>query len=190
VKLLVAAVRDCLTDGLLLPGFNGHCYVASEALYHMLGGKDAGFKPMNLKHEGAQHWWLVGPDGEVIDATADQFKTPVPYDQGRGRGFLTKQPSKRAQKLIDATMTHMVRVGTEFAVEEALEELAYQEKYGGMFVGLDGRPLDGPPGPLMHNPDYLTIKPIPVGGYEAPAAPQPHAGRAERTSGPSGLSCW
>lgn len=100
-KLLVAAVRDCLTDDLLKPPFTGHCYVASEALYHLLGGKEAGYRPVNLRHENVSHWWLEGPSG-VLDPTADQFQTPVPYEGGRGRGFLTKEPSKRAQKLIEA----------------------------------------------------------------------------------------
>jgi len=39
--------------------------------------------------------------GVVIDPTAGQFSTPVPYDRARGRGFLTKTPSKRAQILIE-----------------------------------------------------------------------------------------
>lgn len=77
----------------------GHCYVASEAFYHLSGGKDAGLKPMNVKHEGCQHWYLSGPAG-IVDLTAGQFATPVPYDQGRGRGFLTTEPSKRARVLM------------------------------------------------------------------------------------------
>jgi hypothetical protein len=95
-------IRAALTPELLKPGFGpkGHCYVASEAAYHLLGGKEAGLKPMNLKHEGVQHWFLLGPDG-VIDLTSDQFETPVPYESARGRGFLTKEPSKRAQIVID-----------------------------------------------------------------------------------------
>ncbi len=31
---------------------NGNCYVTCEALYHLLGGKKAGYKPMYIKHEG------------------------------------------------------------------------------------------------------------------------------------------
>jgi hypothetical protein len=74
--------------------------VASEAFYHLVGGKAAGYKPMTVKHEGTTHWYLLGPDG-VVDLTAEQFDTPVPYDQGRGRGFLTRKPSKRAQILME-----------------------------------------------------------------------------------------
>jgi hypothetical protein len=78
--------------------------VASEAFYHLVGGKKAGYKPMTITHEGVVHWYLLGPGG-VVDLTAGQFDTPVPYEHGRGRGFLTKQPSKRAQKLMERSCT-------------------------------------------------------------------------------------
>jgi len=65
-----------------------------------VGGKDAGYKPMFIKHESEPHWWIQGPNDEVIDITADQFLTPVPYEKGIGKGFLTKKPSKRTQKLL------------------------------------------------------------------------------------------
>lgn len=106
----VEAVRGVLTPDLLKPEFKGgpnpsggHCYAASEAVYHLLGGKESGYTPVNLKHEGVSHWFLRGPKGEIIDPTADQFSTPVPYDQGRGTGFLTKEPSKRAAEIIRRT---------------------------------------------------------------------------------------
>ena len=87
----------------------GHCSVASEAAYHLLGGKAAGYTPMFIRHEGAPHWFLRTPEGKVLDITATQFRTPVPYTQGRGKGFQTPRrdprtgvqlPSKRAQTLI------------------------------------------------------------------------------------------
>lgn len=34
----------------------GNCYVTSEALYHLPGGKASGWKPMTVRHEGAVHW--------------------------------------------------------------------------------------------------------------------------------------
>ena len=55
---------------------------------------------MSIRHEDTPHWFLMSPDGEVVDPTAGQFSTPVPYDQARGKGFLTKQPSKRARVVI------------------------------------------------------------------------------------------
>jgi len=65
-----------------------------------VGGKAAGFKPMFIKHEGQPHWWIQSPRNKVIDITADQFLNPVPYHRSRGKGFLTKIPSKRTQRLL------------------------------------------------------------------------------------------
>ena len=79
----------------------GHCYVASEALYHLLGGKQAGWKPMYVKHEGFSHWFLMNDKGDILDATIEQFKTPVPIEKAKGKGFLTKGPSRRAQIVIN-----------------------------------------------------------------------------------------
>lgn len=76
------------------------CYVASEAIYHLVGGKKAGLKPMQKMHEGVSHWWLETIKGVVVDVTVDQFKTIPEYSNGCGRGFLTKKPSKKASKLI------------------------------------------------------------------------------------------
>ena len=107
---LARAIRSVLSPDLLKPEYRagnvgnpsfGHCYVASEAYYHLRGGKAAGFKSMHISHEGASHWWLKGPNGEIYDLTADQFKTVVPYEKGDYVGFLTAQPSKRAQVVID-----------------------------------------------------------------------------------------
>lgn len=88
------AIRANLTDDLLKPEyrnaerpFTGHCYVASEAYYHLNGGKAAGLKPVGMAHEGSQHWWIEDKDGNITDLTAEQFKTPVPYSEGKGRAF-------------------------------------------------------------------------------------------------------
>lgn len=79
---------------------HGLCYPASEAFYHAVGGKKAGFTPMQLRHEGVSHWWVRGPDGEVYDLTEKQFKSPVPHERSRGKGFLTTKPSERARILM------------------------------------------------------------------------------------------
>jgi len=110
-KQAYSAVRRHLTPDLLKPKYRklvqdgadkrtGHCYAASEAFYHLVGGKAEGYKPMFLSHEGEPHWWIQGPDAKVWDLTSEQFDTPVPYGQGRGKGFLTKDPSRRAADLI------------------------------------------------------------------------------------------
>ena len=76
------------------------CYPASEAFYHAVGGKAAGYTPMQIRHEGESHWWVRGPQGEVYDLTEGQFRTAVPHGKSRGKGFLTAKPSERAQDLL------------------------------------------------------------------------------------------
>ena len=105
LRKLVKAVENALTDDLRRAPWKGspnakagHCYVACEALSHLTGGQ---FKPYFIQHEGAPHWFLKGPTGTVLDPTFEQFKSKVPYREGKGKGFLTKQPSKRAQIVID-----------------------------------------------------------------------------------------
>lgn len=78
--------------------FAGHCYVASEVLYHVLGRF---WKPMVMRHEGSTHWFLKEPcTGGILDPTVDQFAKTPDYSKAKGCGFLTKQPSKRARKLM------------------------------------------------------------------------------------------
>jgi len=105
-------ITDQLTDDLLRPKYRkikkavavpntfGHCYVASEAAYYLLGGKESGWKPMHMKQLGASHWFLKHESGFILDLTRSQFKSPIDYSKARGAAFLTKQPSKRAKKLL------------------------------------------------------------------------------------------
>lgn len=79
----------------------GNCYVTCEALYHLLGGKAKGWTPMCVRYRGDTHWWLKHTSGVVLDPTVSQFKKPPPYNKGRGKGFLTKDPSRRARALMD-----------------------------------------------------------------------------------------
>ena len=116
VNRIGVAIREVLSDKdlvrsskLLKPEYleietpmAGHCYVASEALYHAMGGKEAGWVPEGTRWGGFPHWWLRSPSGEQVDLTAEQFDEPVPYEAGRGQGFLTKLPSRRAQVVLDA----------------------------------------------------------------------------------------
>lgn len=102
----------------------GHCAIATEALYDILGGCMAGYTPVvcayyydedEKRHfgraqNGAEqmtHWWLRGPkgcqrgQGDVLDATVRQYKKPFPYECGRASGFMSPTPpSKRARILI------------------------------------------------------------------------------------------
>jgi hypothetical protein len=80
-------------------GRSRSCYPAAEVVYHAGGGRRAGLTPIQQRHQGRSHWWVRGPGGEVLDPAADQFSRPVPYERGKGKGFLTKKPSKRARAL-------------------------------------------------------------------------------------------
>jgi len=82
----------------------GNCYATCEALYHLMGGKQAGWTPMNMRHEGDSHWFLRHESGLILDPTVKQFKRKPNYSQARGRGFLTKQPSQKAQFLIETLL--------------------------------------------------------------------------------------
>lgn len=80
----------------------GNCYVTSEALFHLLGGKAAGWHVYRLRHEGDVHWFLRNArTGQRLDATASQFKTRPPYHKAIRSAFLTKEPSKRARAMME-----------------------------------------------------------------------------------------
>lgn len=104
-------IRGVLSPDLLKPAYRrsaagkpasyGHCYAASEAAYHLLGGKAKGWTPQSIQHEGGPHWFLRHRSGAVLDITDDQFQTPVPHGRAVGKGFLTRLPSARARAIID-----------------------------------------------------------------------------------------
>jgi hypothetical protein len=112
----VRAIRRAIradTEGLFLSRYErnpnnvyeGYCYVASEAFFHMVGGE--GYTPMYMTVCDALHWFVRGPDGEVINPTADQFENTPPYTVARGCGFLTRRPSKKCRALIDAASVYL-----------------------------------------------------------------------------------
>jgi len=117
-KLLCQRIADALTPDLLSPMWRakvrtgepataGHCYIAAELAYHLLGGKAAGYLPYVLNHAcwpegldpGETHWFIRHRDGTVVDPTSSQFSTPIAYDRGRACGFLTLALSKRGRTL-------------------------------------------------------------------------------------------
>lgn len=102
-----------LTDDLRAPAYRGnpnplagHCYVTAEAMYHRGLANGWTVRPMFIRHEGQPHWFVLallpGDDDTwmAADPTASQFSTPVPYHEAKGKGFLTKAPSKRARTLM------------------------------------------------------------------------------------------
>ena len=116
----VKKIAGALTPDLLKPywreqaektgnKFCGHCYTAAEAAYHMLGGKDAGWTPHVLSNAtwpegldpGETHWYVKHASGRVVDPTAAQFPDKVPYEKGTPKGFLTREPSKRARTIME-----------------------------------------------------------------------------------------
>jgi hypothetical protein len=85
------------------PVYRGNCYAASEALYHLLGGKRAGWKAMymNTKETG-HHYLLQHKSGLILDPTVKQFGGLKPdYSKAKGIGFLTKRPCKRTRELME-----------------------------------------------------------------------------------------
>lgn len=117
IEQIINKIHTVLDDSLLTSQYKkinrkskteGHCYASAEALYHILGGKLNGLIPQvaTFEENGLKmsHWWLKDKNGNIIDPTAEQFysvnSTP-PYHLGKGAGFLTKHPSKRARTIIE-----------------------------------------------------------------------------------------
>ena len=81
----------------------GHCYVATEAYYHLLpNDEQKNYIPSTLKINNITHWFLKNKKtNEIIDITKDQFNFKLDYTSSINKGFLTKKPSKRTLKLIN-----------------------------------------------------------------------------------------
>ncbi len=83
--------------------YAGHCYVASEALYHLFG-KNVGYHPHRAKDQhGVNHYWLQHKDGHILDVTEDQYLhcgEKPPHKDGRRCAFLTKEPCARTRALL------------------------------------------------------------------------------------------
>jgi hypothetical protein len=104
----IERLQAAMTPDLLKPEWRGgltptagHCYAASEALFHALGKQEAGWKSLSMKVGEATHWCLLHVEsGVLLDPTWDQFGKIAPYEQAKGTGFLTRAPSKRAQEMM------------------------------------------------------------------------------------------
>jgi hypothetical protein len=89
-------------------------------LYHLLGGKAAGYTPMRMRWHNDTHWFLRHSSGLILDPTVSQFgelrPTAEHYAKARGCGFLTKRPSHRAAQAMHDMVWQMsaghTRVGT------------------------------------------------------------------------------
>lgn len=104
---LMFLIQEALTPDLLKPMYRkkarhphaGHCYVASEALYHMWG-KQQGFEPCVMHVNNGTHWFLKRGD-QIMDPTKDQFNFELDYSKAKRQAFLTYLPSKRCKQLIE-----------------------------------------------------------------------------------------
>jgi hypothetical protein len=107
-------IQAVLSDGLIEPKYrsstrdaaryDGHCYAASEAYFHLAGGVDARLKPMQCNARGASHWWLLDRKGRVIDLTVGpKDRDEYPYEHGTHRSFLSTPTgmSWRAGEIIE-----------------------------------------------------------------------------------------
>ena len=112
-RRLIQSIQESLSPDLLKPRYRaaaanqcrefGHCYLAAETLWHMLGGRRQRFSPRWARcDDGDTHWWLQ--DGnEILDPTSPQFtqeELKALYPNGVNCGFLTKAPSRRAKILM------------------------------------------------------------------------------------------
>jgi hypothetical protein len=97
------------------PHSTGFCYIGAEACFHLLGGKNAGLLSYYAAYEEdgmrCTHWWLK-KKGRIIDPTASQYTElglKPPYHLGKGAGFLTLKPSRRAYILMEMVLTFLPR---------------------------------------------------------------------------------
>ena len=83
--------------------YDGFAYPAAEAYFHLAGGDAARLQPMQLKHRGKSHWWLVDKEVRVIDLTlGSRDRSNYPYHRGERRRFRHTPAglSRRAQTIV------------------------------------------------------------------------------------------
>jgi hypothetical protein len=114
-------IKMALSDDLLTPGrridirqerlraevrrVRGHCYIATEAAYHLFG-KELGYVPERVRcADGDTHWWLRNKmTKHVIDPTIEETGGKFDYQSGRAGGFLTIEPSRRCRILMQRVL--------------------------------------------------------------------------------------
>lgn len=110
---IINKVRSVLTNDLRKKRYRqlknpvaGHCYIASEAVYHLLGPAKANYVPCWLKVGNDTHIYLKNRlTGAVVDPTKDQFPHTLDYTKGKPFGWMgpygNKVPSKRTQVVLE-----------------------------------------------------------------------------------------
>ncbi len=139
------------------PPETGHCAVASEAFYHIAGGRQAGFMPVvcgyaadaaghmkfgaeklqALKTPGWEketHWWIRGPKdgrrgaGQIFDVTARQYPEPYPYQHGHNTGFM--QPQQKPSKRAQVVIDRVIeKLGAQTLKNYRAANIAAFRKY-------------------------------------------------------------
>lgn len=84
-----------------------HCFVATETLWQILGGPHGEWAMMQINHEGDSHWYLRGPQDEIVDITSAQFKTLPDYSLGIRKGPPTPKPGSPPSKRVRLLMERM-----------------------------------------------------------------------------------
>lgn len=113
-----AVLTDALRSDEHLNGFgkyDGFAYPAAEAYFHLAGGYAAGLQPMQLRHQGKSHWWLLDESGRVIDMTLGPRETSsFPYQRGRKRRFRYTPGglSLRAQTIVEGARAKSAQART------------------------------------------------------------------------------
>jgi GNAT superfamily N-acetyltransferase len=140
IQRVFDAVRANLTPDLLKPEYqgnpnpyHGHCYVATESLFHLLDGKNTGWERMHLAMPQGPHWFLQHKKtGVVLDPTAEQFPERPDYESAKPKGFSVGppdydpgKPSKRAQTLIDRVKPSLQKSEEDDELQELAKTVGY-----------------------------------------------------------------
>jgi hypothetical protein len=106
----------------------GHCYVATEAAYHLFG-KDLGYVPERVRcADGDTRWWLRNKQtNHIIDPTVEETDGKFDYRCGKPGGFLTREPSGRCrllmQRVLDAAGQAKPNPLRDFVIGESAPEI-------------------------------------------------------------------
>lgn len=85
----------------------GRCWMVSAPLGAMLNFMGHGTELVEGTVSGEHHFWLKLPDGRILDATADQFKTPI--GDAMPKVYLGKRPSWYCENPTEAQLARARR---------------------------------------------------------------------------------
>lgn len=169
--VLMGKIVQHLTPDLLKDGYEqgendhpqtGHCYVASEALYWLLGGPETdALTPVVGDIRDETHWAirLNRPynSDDYLDPTEGQFGglTQEQHESMRGTGFLSREPSKRCRKLLSRVREDIAPTWQPVGHEGMFEDPTTEKAYGGSsdLEEPPESPVEGPEGPGDEDPE-------------------------------------